>query len=523
MGINGLDKKRSVLNVSISIISRVILLFAALFVRRLLIQCIGNDVNGLNSLYTDILGVLAVAELGVGRAIIYSMYGPIVSGDRIKVTALYCLYKRIYRIIGLIIFYAGLLVTPFLPMLISDYKELNPGVNVYLTFELMLISVVISYFYSAKTALIEAHKDNYITTGINTVSSIFIYVLQIASILLWRSFTAFIICKIIGTLLIWVLSEIVARRKYGDILNSHEMLNKETEKEIIRNVKAMFMHKIGTIMVNGVDSIVISIFIGVVSLGKYNNYTYIAGILAGTIALFFSPLTSIIGHLCASKDAAKTKRYFSFFYSLNFALGLVFFLGYYAIIDELVVICFGEGLQIIRSIVFAITLNQFIVYLRNAQLLFRNASGTFYNDRWKPLAEGVANLVLSLILVIVLPGDIRIVGVIIATIITSLFICHVVEPYVIFRHVFNSSPKSFYIRNYLYIALFTACLFLMTFIKDTVGVESENSVFTKILVYGFISVGISVIALGLVAVIDKEFRNNMLALRKNLRIKEWKT
>lgn len=516
MGINSLDKKRSVLNVSVSITSKVILLFAAIFVRRLLIQCIGNDVNGLNSLYTDILGVLAVAELGVGRAIIYSMYGPIVSGDRVKVTALYCLYKRIYRIIGLIILYARLLVTPFLPLLISDYKDLNPGINVYLTFVLMLISVVISYFYSAKSALIEAHKDNYITTGINTVSNIVIYILQIASILLWHSFTAFIICKVIGTLLIWVLSNIASRRKYSDILSTWEILDKDTEKEIIRNVKAMFMHKIGTIMVNGVDSIIISIFIGVVSLGKYNNYTYIAGILAGTIALFFSPLTSVIGHLCASKNAENIKRYFSFFYSLNFALGLVFFLGYYAIIDGLVSLCFGEGLEIIRPIVFIISLNQFTKYMRNAQLLFRNASGTFYNDRWKPMIEGVANLVLSLILVNVLSDDIRIVGVILATVITTLFICHAIEPHIIFRHVFNCSPKSFYIRNYSYIALFTACLILMYIIKETTGIGSDLNGFTGILVNGFVSVGISAIVLGLVAVIDKEFRNNMLSIKKHL-------
>lgn len=511
-----MDKKRSVLNVSVSIVSKIVLLFAALFVRRLLIQHIGNDVNGLNSLYTDILGVLAVAELGIGRAIIYSMYNPIVNGDRLKVSALYCLYKRIYLIIGLIILCAGLLVTPFLPLLIGDYKNLNNGINVYVTFVLVLISVVISYFYSAKSALIEAHKDNYITTGINTISGLIIYALQIFSILIWHSFTVFIICKIIGTLLIWIMTEFVSRRKYSDVISVLESLDKETEIEIKRNVKAMFMHKIGTIMVNGVDSIIISIFIGVVSLGKYNNYTYIAGILAGTIALFFSPLTSVIGHLCASKNAENTKRYFSFFYSLNFALGLVFFLGYYAIIDGLVSLCFGEGLEIIRPIVFIITLNQFTMYMRNAQLLFRNASGTFYNDRWKPLTEGVVNLVLSLILVNVLSDDIRIVGVILATIITTLFICHTVEPHIIFRHVFNCSPKSFYIRNYSYIALFTACLFLMTFIKDTTGIGSDLIGFTGILVNGFMSVGISAIMLGLVAVIDKEFRNNMLSIKKHL-------
>ena len=115
-----MDKKKSILNVGISIVSRVVLLFVAIVVRRLLIQYIGNDVNGLNSLFTDIIGMLAVAELGVGRAIVYSMYSPIVNGDKKKLAGLFNLYKKLYQIIGAVIFIAGLLVMPFLPVFIND-------------------------------------------------------------------------------------------------------------------------------------------------------------------------------------------------------------------------------------------------------------------------------------------------------------------------------------------------------------------------------------------------------------------
>ena len=514
-----MDKKRSVLNVSVSVFSKIILLFAALFVRRLLIQKIGNDVNGLNSLYTDIIGMLAVAELGIGSAIIYSMYSPIVAGDRKKVSALYCLYKRLYMVIGIVILGAGLILTPLLPLLISDYSSLTSDVNVYLTFILTLVSVVISYFYSAKTSIIDAHKDNYITTGIYTISRLVMYGLQIVSVLIWRSYTAFIICSIIGTLLIWLLTEIVVRRKYGDIIISRESLDKETKSEITKNVKAMFLHKIGTIMVNGVDSLIISGFIGVVILGKYNNYTLVALIVSETISLCFTPLTSVIGHLCASEDAGKKTGYFKFFYSMNYALGFLFFMGYYAIIDGLVALCFGDGLEIARPIVFVITLSQFIKYMRNASLLFRNASGTFYNDRWKPVAEGVANLILSLIFVNILSEDLRIAGVILATIITTLFICHTVEPFILFRHVFKGSPKSFYVRNYLYIALFTCCLTGMTFIKDMFGSGSYGV--SGIFKNGILAVAVSAAALGLVMIVDKEFRSSILALRRNLNVKEW--
>ncbi|MBR5975069.1 MAG: oligosaccharide flippase family protein [Clostridiales bacterium] len=511
-----MDKKRSVLNISVSILSRILLLVAALFVRRLLIQKIGNDVNGLHSLYADIIGMLAVAELGIGSAIIYSMYSPIVGGDRKKVTALYGLYKRLYRIIGGVILGVGLLITPFLPVLIRDYSGLQEKVNVYLTYILTLLSVGISYFFSAKTSLIEAHKDNYITTAIHTVSKLIMYGLQMAAILMWRSFTIFVVCSIIGTLCIWGLTEIVVRRKYGDILSDHATLDKETEKEIIRNAKAMFLHKIGTIMVNGVDSLIISSFIGVVILGKYNNYTLIATVVSGTIALCFTPLTSIIGHLCVSNDAQKKEQYFHFFYSMNYALGFLFFLGYYAIIDGLVTFCFGSGLQIAGPVVFIITLHYFTMYMRNAALLFRNASGAFYYDRWKPIVEGITNLILSLLLVNILSEDMRIVGVVFATVITTLFICHVVEPFILFRHVFMSSPRTFYIRNYLYVAWFLCFLIGMSYIKTRIS--SEMPGVSGFLANGAVSVILSIGAIGLISLVDKEFRGAFRSLRRNLKV-----
>ena len=139
-----MDKKRSLLNVTVSIVFRILLTISNLLVRRYLIRFIGNDVNGINSLYLSIIGVLAVAELGIGGAITYCMYKPIVEGDTVKVSALYNLFQRIYGLIGLVICIAGCGVMPFLPYLAKGYSTVN--VNLYLTFGLMLASVVVTYF-----------------------------------------------------------------------------------------------------------------------------------------------------------------------------------------------------------------------------------------------------------------------------------------------------------------------------------------------------------------------------------------
>ena len=487
--------RKSILNVSVSIVSRILLLVAALCVRRLLITHIGNDINGLNSLYTNIIGMLSVAELGVGSAIVFSMYRPIVTGDKRRVAALYCLYRKWYKIIAVVILAAGLIVTPFLPQLINDYERLD--VNVYGTFLLSLASVVLSYLYSARISLIEAHRDNYITTGILACCSLIRYGMQIAAILVWRSYVIFLICQIIETVMVWGIMEAVVRRRHGDIVKLHEIADPETRTEVRRNVKAMFMHRIGTVMVTTIDSLIISGYIGVVILGKYTNYTFIAGVIRGTIALFFSPLTSTVGHLCASEDLDRREETFKLFYCMNYVLGIIFFLGYFSVIDDLIFLFFGPDLEMSRAIVFIITLNSFTQYMRRTLLLFRDASGSFYYDRWKAVWEGIVNLGLSLLFVNIFPENYRVVGVIVATIITTLLICDTVEPYVVFHHVFKKSPRRFYLRHYSYIGIFTACLVLLSRIRQP-G--------TGIWINGMISVAVSAVAIGILMLVDREFR-----------------
>ena len=496
-----MDKKRSVLNVTVSILSHILLLFSSLFVRRLLIRHIGNDVNGLNSLFTSIIGMLAVAELGVGSAITFSMYKPIVDGNTGKVAALYGYYKRLYRIIGLVIFGAGLLVLPFLPRLIGDYETIDR--DVYIPYLLRLLSVVLTYLYGAKISLIQAHKNNFITTGILTIGKFIGCGLQAITILLWKSFSIYLICYIIEILIIWLLTGYVANRDYKGIVTKDEAIDAITKAEIGKNTKAMFMHKIGTVLVNSIDGLIISAFVGVVILGKYSNYTLICSGITGIITLFFTPLTSVIGHLHAAGDAGETKKWFDRFYSLNYILGVVFFLGYYAVVDEAVRLCFGDGLAVSHSISFVITLNQFTKFMRKTALLFRDASGSFYYDRWKPIAEGVANLILSLIFVQVFPEEYKVVGVIVATIITTLGICHIVDPYVVYKHAFHKSVKEYYLRNYGYIILFIVALLIV----ERIGTETDG-----ILINGIIAIGVSGLVLGFVMIVDKSFRRSVGAI-----------
>lgn len=493
-----MDKKRSLLNVSISIAFKVVIIFVEIFARRFLIRYVGNEVNGLNSLYLSILDFLAIAELGIGGAITYCMYKPIVEGDKEKTAALYRLFQKLYWIIGAIIVVAGCVIMPLLPYLAKDYA--NANVNLYLTFALMLSSVGITYLFSAKTSLINAYKDNYISNSISSGGRIIQCGLQMLVLFLTGSFIWYLVCRIISSLLQWIVTEITARWKHGDIIRIKASVNAETKKEVTKNVKAMFMHKIGGILVNTADSIVISSFIGILILGKYSNYTAIVTAMMSVLTLCFTPLTSIVGHMFVEEGSETVQKYCRVFHTLNFVLGMVFFLGYYAVADNLISVLFGADLELAKSVSFVITLNYFIQFMRQDCMLFRDATGTFYNDRWKPLFEGLVNIGLSILFVCVFPQEYKVVGVIAATIITNIFICHVVEPYVLYKHAFHVTVKKYYLRNYAYIAIFAAFLAALNFSMVTI----ENQ-WLELLANGGISIALAVIPCAIAILANRDF------------------
>lgn len=498
-----MDKKRSILNVSIAIITKVILLIFSLLLRRLLINNVGNDVNGLYSLYTSIISFLSIAELGVGTAINFSMYKPIVQGDTKKVAALYNLYKKVYLVVGAVVLIVGAALMPALPALAKDYSN---SANLYLTFGIMLASVVIDYAYSSKTSLINAHKNNYVTTLISSFCIIFRRVIQLLVLIFLHSFEYYLLAKVLASLVEWGLVEIYTRRHYKDVISLKDKVDQETKNEVVKNTKAMFLHKMSGILVNATDSIIISAFIGVVVLGKYSNYLTVMTAMTSILTLFFTPLTAIIGHLCAEGNLSEKKKYFRFMYFFNFTIGIIFFLGYYAVIDDLIAIMFGADLVMDWTVPLIITINYFIQFMRQTVLLYRDATGSFYYDRWQPVISAVLNIILSLLFV----KWFGVVGVIVATIVTNLFVTHLMNPYVLYKYGFDGEkPTKYYLLNYGLILVFCGALAVLHFVMQT-----NSNLWIEFVINGFIAVGIAFVPIVCLLVFSKTYRENTKKLLK---------
>lgn len=497
-----MDKRKSILNISISVGFKLATLVMALVTQRILIRHCGNAINGLNALYMSTVDLLAVAELGIGSAITFCMYKPVVEGDRDQVSALYFLLRKLCMIIGLAVLVIGLGLVPFIHHLAKGYSQVDE--NLQFTFVLMLLSSVVYYFFNAKTALINAHKNNYIATAISSGGYILQRILQIVALITTQSFTWYLISRIVAAFAQWAVTEVVTRKKYGAILSNKRQVKPEDKEKIVKSVQAMGLHKIGNVLVNTADNVIISAFIGISALGYYNNYVTLQTAIVGVLTLVFTSLSSVIGHLFVKEGRKIAQKYCEAFQLLNFLLGMVFFLGYYAVIDNLVEIFFGEGLTIAREISFVMAFNSFVNFIRQNTLLFRDATGTFYHDRWKSLLEGAANVLLSILFI----RWLGIAGVIVAKIIANLLICHIIEPFVLYKHAFYVSPKRHYIRNYGMIVIFAVALLVLSLVM--VKMDDQR---LELLVNGCISIGISGMVCILTAFRYKELLSLLLGMR----------
>ena len=171
--------KNSSRNLVFGICLKVYQLLVPFLIRTIIIKILGIEYAGLNSLFTSILQVLNIAELGVGTALVFSMYKPIVEHDDKKICALMQLYKIYYRVIGLVILAIGLCITPFLSKLIKG--DVPPDINIYVLYFLNLGATVLSYWlFAYKNSLFQAHQRNDVVSKVTILTNTVMYVLQIS-------------------------------------------------------------------------------------------------------------------------------------------------------------------------------------------------------------------------------------------------------------------------------------------------------------------------------------------------------
>jgi O-antigen/teichoic acid export membrane protein len=445
-------------NATAAMISKVLAMVAGFVTRVVFTHTLSQDYVGVNGLFTDILNVLALSELGVGTAITYALYKPIAGKDVERQKSLMLMYRRFYRVVALVVLTLGLLVIPFMDVLIKNQPRVDHLILIYL---LYLFNSVASYLLIYKRTLVDAHQLNYISVGYQTVFLLIQYALQIWILLYTGNFILFVSAMLLCTLLGNVFISMKAERLFPYLKDRKvQKLPADERNNIYRNVRAMMMHKIGAVIVNNTDNLLLSSLVGIVSTSMYSNYYLLIASVRQVLNQMFQGITASVGNLGVEESSARIKKIFeaSFFVGQwMFGLGTICI---FEVIDNFVQISFGEQYVFSGDITLVLCLNFYITGMRQATLVFRDSMGLFRYDRYKALVEAVINLVVSVFLGTLL-GTI---GIFLGTLISTLATSFWVEPYILYKYGLQTSSASYFLRYGGYAAV----TFLLWGVSDKV-------------------------------------------------------
>lgn len=254
----------SVMNTTVAFLAQTLAIFMGFFTRVVFTRTLSEGYVGINGLFTDILNILSLSELGVGTAITYALYAPIARRDIKKQQILMRMFRNFYRITAGFVVLAGLCLIPFLDILMKDRPDVNHLIIIYL---LYLLNSVVSYLLIYKKTLVDAHQMNYITVMYHNGFLVLQDILQIMVLFLTQNFILFLVIAVSCTIIGNICMSRKADRLFPYLKEScKEQLPQEERHDILRNVKAMLMHKIGNVVVNNTDNLLISSFVGIIIL-----------------------------------------------------------------------------------------------------------------------------------------------------------------------------------------------------------------------------------------------------------------
>ena len=434
-------------NTAAGVSSKVITLVLSFVSRTIFICLLGNEYLGINGLYSEVLSMLSFAELGFGSAMTFALYKPIAENDERTAARLTEYYKKVYRIVAIVIAALGVSLLPFLQYIVkgADSVTLRELRLYYLIF---LFNTVVGYFVTYKYSVVNASQKNYIVTNIDMVVHSATVIFQIISLLVFRDFLIYLITQSLCLLLSRVFISLYLNRRVP-ILRVHceEKLSREEKLPIFNNVRGLMVHQLSAIAVNSTDNIIISSFesMGVVTVGLVSNYNLIIKSVIDFVNILFSSVTAGLGNMVASDE---TENYRKSFLELNFMSFWIYgfcSIAFFVLIPPFITLWIGEE-NLIDTVSFALILVS--VFLKGQMRTFTNAriaKGDFNRDKWWSLLEAVVNLVVS----VIFASRFGLVGVYIGTV-ASRAVNILTRPAFVYRFLFERSCAEYYVRLAIY-------------------------------------------------------------------------
>lgn len=441
------------LNVFSGVAGQLITIILNFLIRSIFIRYLGSENVGLNGLYSNVLGVLSVAELGIGSAIVAHMYKPLADKDSKRIKLLMNIYQKVYKAIAYFLLIVGIVLLPFISEITRTYTG---DYNVHVIFMMYILNSFISFYIGYKQSIVIANERSYVINKVTMMLFLPIAVGQIISLMAWHSFYMYLTLVLINTLLLNVIIAWYAKKVFPKEYFETSKITKSDVNSILDYVKPMVMYRISGVVNNSTDSLIIAQFISVLVTGLYTNYMMIVTAAQTLIRTGFSMITASVGRMINVENRKVTYKSFINIINIGFIISFLAVVNFMGFVNGFVSIWAGPDSVLQTSTVVLLAINLYLAINTMPLVVYREATGSFVIRRYIPLVGALINVGLSIIFVVKFKID----GVLAATALSRIMTYFWSDPNAVIVHFFKQKI-SWYFAKYVVNAV---CVFGMGYI-----------------------------------------------------------
>ncbi len=441
-------------------IMRMVLNFVS---KTIFLNVLGLEYSGVNGLFSNVLGVLSLSELGLGSAMTFALYKLVAEDDTEKLKSYMAFYKKAYRVIALVIAAVGLLLLPVLPYIIEGEEAIGIS-KIRIYYVIYLFNTVITYFVSYKHSILYAEQKSYVWSNLDMIFNFITISAQIVILLIFRDFMAYLVTATVTGIARQIFINYYMNKKYPYLKDKNcRKISREELAPIKKNVKALIFHNLGTVGVTQTDNIVISSFINIATTGRVSYYGMVINAVNSIVDIVVNSAVNSVGNLIAKESVEKQHSIIDKYIFVNFWTSGFASVGFYVLLSPCVQLVWGEDILLTGSAVTAMVVAGYISHQLNCINYIKTAAGIFEQDKFVPTFQTVINLTFSMLLA----KYVGITGVYIGTIIQATFAL-IWKAIVTYKTLFNEGAKKYFEKQIIYLLAVVIAGAVCALIKNAV-------------------------------------------------------
>lgn len=449
---------KAIFNSLIGISTYIFIMVSTIATRIVFARYLGRELLGLNSLYTSVLQILQISELGISNAIIIFLYEPIKVGNKEKVKSLINIYKKVYNIFALLLLLLGTIVLFFvIPAIVSVNTIDMKTVQVY--FFLFLLGIVCSYLFAYNKSVFYAEQRNGLISSVNAAQKVIVGILQVFAVFYAKNYYIYLILFIIGNLAENLICHFMALKNHPYLKDhNYQPLSRQEKKDIVGLIKPIFVVKIADKVLNQSDSLIINQFINIITLGMYTNYNTIINACLGLFSPIGAALTSGYGNLAVGASSSEKYEGYRKSYEMLHWVSVILCCFFLALIQNFIYIAYGEEYLLTDRLSILMTIYLYVVLIKTIYYSYQNAMGLHRLDQKQMVLQVPFNIISSIIFVKLLGID----GVILGTILSIVIFSLCFKGKYLYQYSFGMKSLKYFFKTFKD-ALLASLVFAFTF------------------------------------------------------------